>query len=40
MNDGGFYYFTTRPAKGLHAIIKIKDNLGPWKELYFYTPEV
>ena len=39
-NDEGFYYFTQRPAKGLQAIVKIKDNLGPWKESYFYTSEV
>ena len=39
-NDKGFYYFAKRPAKGLQAIMKIKDNLGPWKESYFYTPEV
>ena len=28
-NDEGFYYFAKRLAKGLQAIIKIKDNLGP-----------
>ena len=28
-NDEGFYYFAKRPTKGLQAIIKIKDNLGP-----------
>ena len=39
-NDEGFYYFAKRPTKGLQAIVKIKDNLGPWKESYFYTPEV
>ena len=39
-NDEGFYYFAKRPTKGLEAIIKIRDNLGPWKESYFYTPEV
>ena len=39
-NDGGFYYFVKRPVKGLHAIVKINDNLGPWKESYFFTPEV
>ena len=39
-NDEGFYYFTKRPAKGLQAIVKIRDNLGTWKESYFYTPEV
>ena len=39
-NDEGFYYFAKRPAKGLQVIVKIKDNLGPWKESYFYTPEV
>ena len=39
-NDEGFYYFTKRSTKGLQAIMKIKDNLGPWKESYFYTPEV
>ena len=39
-NDEGFYYFTKRPAKRLQTIMKIKDNLGPWKESYFYTLEV
>ena len=39
-NDEGFYYFTKRPAKGLQANVKIKDNLGPWKESCFYTPKV
>ena len=39
-NDEGFYYFAKRPVKGLQAIVKIKDNLGPWKESYFFTPEV
>ena len=39
-NDEGFYYFAKRPAKGLQAIVKIKDNLGPWKESYFFTSEV
>ena len=39
-NDEGFYYFAKRPTKGLQAIMKIKDNLGPWKESYFYTSEV
>ena len=28
-NDEGFYYFPKRSAKGLQAIVKIKDNLGP-----------
>ena len=37
-NDEGFYYFAKRP--GLQAIVKSKDNLGPWKESYFFTPEV
>ena len=39
-NYEGFYYFTKRPTKGLQAIVKIKDNLGTWKESYFYTPVV
>ena len=39
-NDKGFNYFANRPVKGLQAIVKIRDNLGPWKESYFYTPEV
>ena len=39
-NDEGFYYFAKRPAKGLQAIVKIKGNLGPWKESYFFTSEV
>ena len=28
-NDEGFYCFAKRPGKGMQAIIKIKDNLGP-----------
>ena len=39
-NDEGFYYFAKRPTKGLQAIVKIKDNLGSWKESYIYTLEV
>ena len=39
-NDEGFYYFSKRPAKGLQAVMKIKDNMGAWKESYFYTHEV
>ena len=39
-NDEGFYYFAKRSVKGLQAIVKIRDNLGTWKKLYFYTPEV
>ena len=39
-NDEGFYYFSKRPAKGLHAVVRIRDNLGSWKELYFFTLEV
>ena len=39
-NNEGFYYFAKRPAKGLQAIMKIRDNLGSWKESYFYTSEV
>ena len=39
-NDEGFYYFAKRPAKGLQVVVKIRDNLGMWKESYFYTPEV
>ena len=38
--DNGFYYFSKRPAKGLHAVVQIKDNMGSWKESYFYAPEV
>ena len=38
--DDGFYYFSKRPAKGLHAVVQIRDNMGPWKESYFYAPEV
>ena len=40
MGDDGFYYFSKRPAKGLHAVVKIRDNMGPWKESYFYALEV
>ena len=39
-NDEGFYYFAKRPSKGLQLITKIKESLGPWKESYFFTPEV
>ena len=39
-DDEGFYYFSKRPAKGLQAVVKIKDNLISWKEPYFYTLEV
>ena len=39
-NDKGFYYFAKMPTKGLQAIMKIRDNLGTWKESYFYTLEV
>ena len=39
-NDEGLYYFAERPLKGLQAITKIKKSLGPWKESYFFTPEV
>ena len=28
-NDESFYYFAKRPAKGLQAITKIKESLGP-----------
>ena len=39
-NDEGFYYFAKRSAKGLQAIVRIRDNLGSWKQSYFFTPEV
>ena len=39
-DDDGFYYFSKRPAKGLHTVVQIKDNMGSWKESYFYAPEV
>ena len=39
-NDKGFYYFSKRSAKGLQAVMRIRDNLRRWKELYFFTPEV
>ena len=39
-NDEGFYYFAKRPTKGLPAVVKIRENLGIWKESYFYTLEV
>ena len=39
-NDKGFYYFSKRPAKGLQAVVRIRDNLGSWKESYFFTPKV
>ena len=28
-NDEGLYYFAERPLKGLQAITKIKESLGP-----------
>ena len=34
-NEEGFYYFAKRSTKGLQVIVKIKDNLGLWKESYF-----
>ena len=39
-NDEGFYYFAKRPTKGLQAVVRIRDNLGSWKESYFFTLEV
>ena len=39
-NDEGFYYFAKRLTKGLQAIVRIRDNLGSWKEPYFFTSEV
>ena len=39
-NDKGFYYFSKRLAKGLQDVVKIRDNMGPWKESYFYTSQV
>ena len=39
-NDEGFYYFAKRLLKGLHAVTKIRDSLGPWKESYYFTLEV
>ena len=39
-NDEGFYYFSKRPIKGLQAVVRIRDNLGTWKEPYFFTPKV
>ena len=39
-NDEDFYYFAKRPSKGLQAITKIKESLGPWKESYFFILEV
>ena len=35
-NDEGFYYFAKRPTKGLQAVMRIRDNLGSWKESYFF----
>ena len=39
-NDEGLYYFSKRPAMGLQAVVRIRDNLGSWKESYFFTSEV
>ena len=39
-NDEGFYYFSKRLTKGLQAFVRIRDNLGSWKEPYFFTLEV
>ena len=39
-NDKGFHFFAKRLAKGLQAIVSIRDNLGSWKDPYFFTLEV
>ena len=39
-NDKDFYYFAKRSVKGLQAVMRIWDNLGSWKEPYFFTLEV
>ena len=38
--DLGFYYFAKRAVKGVQAVTKIKENLGNWKDAFFFTPEV
>ena len=37
--DFGFYYLSTCASKDIQAIVRIKDNLGTWKDAYFYTYE-
>ena len=37
--DLGFYYFAKRATKEVQAITKIKESLGNWKDMYFFTPE-
>ena len=37
--DFGFYYFSKLASKDIRAIVKIRDNLGTWKDAYFYTYE-
>ena len=39
-NGESFYYFSKRPPKGLLAVVTIRENMGAWKESYFYTHEV
>ena len=38
--DLGFYYFTKQTDKELQAVTKIKESLGNWKDVFFFTPEV
>ena len=35
----GFYYFSKQASNDIWAIIKIKETLGTWKNVYFYTPK-
>ena len=35
----GFYYFSKRVSKRSRFVVKIRDNLGTWKDAYFYTLE-
>ena len=35
----GFHYFSKRTSKDIRAIVRMKDNLGTWKDAYFYTYE-
>ena len=38
-NDAAFYYFVKRSTKGLQAVVKIKESLGNWKDVYFFILE-
>ena len=39
-NDEHFYHFAKRRTNGLQVVVRIRDNLGSWKEQYFFILEV